>query len=165
MKNSATKEIFVGIGVLAAFVAVLLYLYGGRALTAQAASKDYRVSAAFNKVDGLIPGDAVRLGGVKIGTVEKQELRKNFRAVLTFKISGNVRLPTDTSAAIHTDGLFGSKFVVLEPGGSEKYLRDGGEISFTQDAVIVTELLDLIISQGKANLKKLEQQKNEEKKR
>jgi phospholipid/cholesterol/gamma-HCH transport system substrate-binding protein len=164
MRNTGTKEILVGVGVLSAFIAVLAYLYVGRTITAEAASKEYRLTATFNKVDGLIPGDTVRLGGIKVGTVESQKLGKNFRAVLTFKISGDFRLPVDTSAAIHTDGLFGSKFVILEPGGDERYLKNGDEITYTQDAVIVTELLDLIISQGKANLKKLEEKKDEEKK-
>ena len=65
-------------------------------------------------------------------------------------MDSSVRLPADTSAAIHTDGLFGSKFVVLEPGGEETYLGDGDVITFTQDAVIVSELLDLIIAEGRA---------------
>ena len=59
-------------------------------------------------------------------------------------------LPTDTSAAIHTDGLFGRKFVVLQPGGDETMLKDDGVITFTQDSLIVGELLDLIIAEGRA---------------
>ncbi len=164
MRNAQTKEILVGIGVFVALMLVLVFIYGGRALTAQAASQDYRLTAAFNKVDGLILGDVVRLGGVKIGTVESQRLGKNYRAILTFLINGEVRLPTDTSAAIHTDGLFGSKFVVIEPGGSEKNFKDGDEITFTQDAVIVSELLDLIISQGKSKIQKSGTDKPKERK-
>ena len=41
--------------------------------------------------------------------------------------------------------------MVLEPGGDEEFMGDGDEINFTQDAVIVAELLELIIAQGKAN--------------
>jgi len=59
-------------------------------------------------------------------------------------------LPIDTAAAIHTDGLFGSKFVILDPGGDEKTLEDGSAIEFTQDSVVVSDLLDLIIREGKA---------------
>jgi len=162
MRNAGTKEILVGMSVLTAFFLVLAYLYGGKSVTVQAASKDYRISAKFNKVDGLVPGDAVRLGGIKIGTVEKQTLDKHFRAVLTFRINGDIPLPKDTSVAIHTDGLFGSKFVVLEPGGDETNLKDGDMINFAQDAVILSELLELIIAQGKDNLKQLQSQKSKE---
>jgi phospholipid/cholesterol/gamma-HCH transport system substrate-binding protein len=104
----------------------------------------------------------VRLGGIKIGTVEKQTLDKHFRAVLTFRINGDIPLPKDTSVAIHTDGLFGSKFVVLEPGGDETNLKDGDMINFAQGAVILSELLELIIAQGKDNLKQLQSQKSKE---
>lgn len=102
------------------------------------------------------------MGGIKIGIVESQKLDKNFRAVITFRINGNVKLPKDTSVAIHTDGLFGSKFVIFEPGGDETNLKNGDFINFAQDAVILSELLDLIISQGKANLKKLESKQQKE---
>ena len=162
MRNTGTKEILVGMSVLAAFFLVMAYLYGGKTATVQAASKDYRVSATFNKVDGLVLGDAVRLGGIKIGTVESQMLDKNFRAVLTFRINGDVPLPKDTSVAIHTDGLFGSKFVVFEPGGDGTNLKNGDTINFAQDAVILSELLDLIIAQGKNNLKALRSNQSKE---
>ena len=33
----------------------------------------------------------------------------------------------------------------------EKIIKNGSIINFTQDAVVVSELLDLIISEGKAN--------------
>ena len=65
-----------------------------------------------------------------------------------------IELPTDTSAAIHTDGLFGQKHVVLVPGAEEKILKSGGAITLTQDSVLVSDLLDLIIGEGRAKLKK-----------
>ncbi|MGA0393717.1 MAG: MlaD family protein [Rhodospirillales bacterium] len=161
MRTTGNKEIFVGIGVITGFLLLMAYFYGGKSMAAQA-TEGYRLTAAFNKVDGLFPGDAVRMGGIKIGIVESQKLDKNFRAVITFRINGNVKLPKDTSVAIHTDGLFGSKFVIFEPGGDETNLKDGDFINFAQDAVILSELLDLIISQGKANLKKLESKQQKE---
>jgi phospholipid/cholesterol/gamma-HCH transport system substrate-binding protein len=103
----------------------------------------------FGKVDGLAVGDDVMVSGVPVGEVEAMHLDREFRARVTLKINDSLRLPADTSAAIHTDGLFGRKFVVLEPGGNEEVLADGGMITYTQDAVIVTELLDLVIAEGK----------------
>ncbi len=139
---------------MAVVALVMTYLYAGRDLTARAAGGDYDVIAVFNRIDGLFDGDEVRLGGVNVGTVASQTLDKNFRAVVTLRIKGSVKLPTDTSAAIHTDGLFGAKYVILEPGGDEVFLAGGGRISMTQDALVVGDLLELIIAQGKARLKK-----------
>lgn len=151
---SDTREIIVGAVVVAGLALLLGASYKVREKTVQAAANDYLVTATFNRVDGLFEGDEVRLGGIKLGEVESMTLDANYRAGVVMRLERAVRLPTDTSAAIHTDGLFGSKYVVLEPGGDEEYLENGGQITFTQDAVIVSELLELIIGQGRARLKK-----------
>ncbi|MSO92961.1 MAG: MCE family protein [Rhodospirillales bacterium] len=152
--SQQTKEIFAGALAVAVLALVFVYFYGGREWTAEAAGGSYRLTATFNKVDGLLTGDQVQLGGIRIGRVDRQALDQSYRAVVTFKIDSWVRLPADTSVAIHTDGLFGSKFVVLEPGGEEEHLKDGDHISYAQEAVIVSDLLDMIIAEGKSKRKK-----------
>ena len=57
-----------------------------------------------------------------------------------------VSLPTDTSAAVHTDGLFGSKFVRLVVGGSEEMLADGDQLRYTQEALLLSRLMQLIVA-------------------
>ena len=85
-----------------------------------------------------------------MGTVADLSLNDAFRVTATFHLDDPVALPEDTAAVIHTDGLFGSKFVVLDPGGAERMLESGDRIRYTQDAVIISRLLDLIISEGQA---------------
>ena len=148
--KSETKEIAVGAVVFAVFLGIMIFMYGGHEDISEA-SEGTRVSASFNRIDGLGEGDPVYLSGVRVGSVEKMWLNKDFRAVVTFWLKDGLELPSDSSAAIHTDGLFGSKFIVLEPGAEESLLKNGSLITFTQDAVVVSELLDLIISEGKAN--------------
>lgn len=150
--NTESKEILFGAATVLVLVAALAALSTGRSVAASQTGA-YPVIATFNRVDGLLEGDVVRLGGIRVGKVEKAVLDANYRARLTFRIDGGVALPTDTSAAIHTDGLFGSKFVALLPGGDDAIIKPGGAISFTQDALIVTELLDLIIAEGRAAMK------------
>lgn len=138
----------VGALVFLAFAFALVYSYGSAKLTTPAG---YTVSAAFNHVDGLTEGDTVQLAGIAVGKVEMMGLDQNYRAVLTLRINPGIDIPTDTSVAIHTAGLFGVKYVVLDPGGSDENLKPGDRISYTQDSVLVDELLELIISLGKAN--------------
>ena len=147
------REIVVGFTALSALLLAIGFLYGGRGsmISKTPGGSGYAVVASFNRVDGLLLGDAVRMGGVRVGTVEKAEIDANYRARLTFRIDPNVRLPEDTAAAIHTDGLFGSKFVSLLPGGDDTFLKPGGTIAITQDSLIVSELLELIIAEGNAN--------------
>lgn len=149
--NSDNKEIVIGTASLGIGALLLAVLYAGGEMRDKASGKDYLIKAVFDRVDGLADGSDVQLGGIKVGVVDGQVLDKGYRAALTLKIDSNVRLPTDTSAAIHTNGLFGVKYVVIEPGGESEMMAAGDEISFTQGSVIVSELLDLIISQGKAN--------------
>lgn len=154
--TSEVREILIGAGAFGCLLLVLAYLYSGRdwrdARAATALGGHKTLIAKFNRVDGLIEGDPVMLGGIRVGTVSKMVLDDKYRAVVTMKVFGDVPLPADTSAAIHTDGLFGSKFLVLEPGGDPTLLKSGGEITFTQGAVVVSDLLEVIISEGRAAL-------------
>ena len=50
------KEITVGGLAFLALALLLGFLYGGREMTARAASGDYLVVATFNRVDGLVVG-------------------------------------------------------------------------------------------------------------
>jgi phospholipid/cholesterol/gamma-HCH transport system substrate-binding protein len=160
MNASENKTILVGAAVVIVFALLFVVVPGGGDAAKSAADGRYTIDAVFNRVDGLIEGDEVHMGGVRIGTVTSQRLDADYRAVIGLTIDyPDIKLPLDTSAAIHTDGLFGSKYVTLEPGGDEEYLGQGGVITFTQDALVVSELLDLIISQGKQQAKEAKEAK------
>lgn len=150
--NREYKEIFTGIATIIVFAVMVSFVTARDDQLVQVDDGYYRISAIFNMVDGLYPGDDVRLGGIKIGTVENLALDDSYRARLTFAVRNDVPLPMDTSVAIHTSGLFGSKFVELEPGGDYEYLTDGGEIMFAQGSVVISDLLDLIIAEGASKL-------------
>jgi phospholipid/cholesterol/gamma-HCH transport system substrate-binding protein len=89
-------------------------------------------------------------------------LGPHYTAIVDLRIDMPIELPTDTSAAIHTDGLFGQKHVVLVPGADDKVLKAGSSITLTQDSVLVGDLLELIIGEGKAKLGKKEPAKSTE---
>jgi phospholipid/cholesterol/gamma-HCH transport system substrate-binding protein len=150
--SQETRECVVGAAVIVLFALVLTYSYGGSRLKP---AGGYLLDAAFNRVDGIAVGDEVRLAGIKVGSVDGQRLDDQHRAVLSLRLDSAVRLPVDTGVAIHTDGLFGTKFVVLDAGGEEDLLEPGDEIEFTQDSMRIDELLELIIAEGTAQRKKL----------
>jgi len=146
--NQEIREIVIGAATVALLIGGLVGMNARYQIASAGTDEGLIIYAKFNKVDGLVEGTEVRLGGIRIGHVSAMSLDDQFSAVVAFTIEKSVPLPTDTSAAIHTDGLFGAKFVVLEPGAEEAFLRSGGELNFTQDAVVVSDLLDLIISEG-----------------
>lgn len=160
MQNNDTRDTLVGGLVIFSLAVLFAFSYGGKQLSAQASVGSYRVTAVFDRVDGLYEGDEVRLGGIRIGTVGAQQLDEHYRAVVSLNIKDGVDVPVDSAAAIHTDGLFGSKFIVLEPGVEEQSLQSGDDIEYTQGAMIVGELLNLIIDEGNAKQGTSEEQGN-----
>ena len=146
--NSEHKEIYIGAVTVALLFGVLGVMNQSQMLSSKVEATHKRIIAKFNKVDGLSEGSDVRMGGIRVGRVTNMDLDSKFRAVVTMSVDSQFPYTLDTSAAIHTDGLFGVKFIVLEPGAEEAVLSSGDEISLTQDAVVVGDLLELIISEG-----------------
>jgi len=102
----------------------------------------YRLIAEFDNADGIGIGSDVRMSGVKIGTVTSQTLDPTtYQAVLNLSIDRTLSLPNDSSAKVTSEGLLGSKFVALEPGGSEEKLQDGDRIAYTQGAIDIWSLV------------------------
>ena len=145
------REVIMGAIAVAFLLSVIFAVHFRDKIVDFSAGENIIVTAKFNKVDGLVEGSEVRLGGIKVGHILKMALDEQFRAILTLTLKKSLLLPADSSASIHTDGLFGYKFVVLEPGAETVYLKSGGELSFTQDAVVVGDLLELIISEGRVS--------------
>ncbi len=99
-------------------------------------------AAKFNSVGGLAPGNDVRIGGVKVGSVIGQRIdTADFRAVVTFTVRAEIKLPDDTVAAITSDGLLGGKYLRLEAGRSDKKLAPGATLTQTRDALALEDLL------------------------
>ena len=144
MQKRSLAEILTGAVVLVVAIAFLAYAItgSGRALT----TGGLTLTARFDRIDGLAPGADIRVAGVKVGQVTGQRIDPaTFLAVLTLNVDSSLRLPTDTSAEIQSEGLLGGKYIALVPGGSEQFLRDGGQITITQSAVSLESLLGRFI--------------------
>lgn len=124
----------------------LAYFHSART----SAADGYLLIAKFHKAEGVAIGTDIRLSGKVVGRIVAQSLDDQFRAVLTLEVGKDIAIPTDSNASILTEGLFGSKFISLQPGGDEKDLKPGDEIRFTQDSLAVEDLLNMIIAQGES---------------
>ncbi len=134
---------------MATLVVVLAMSYGRTGVDQR---RDHAVlfDAAFEQVDGLAVDDPVYLAGIPVGRVTNFALMPDSRALTTLSVDSSIEVFADAAVAIHTDGLFGSKFVRLDPGGgSTKLLKDGDRIPYAQKAFMVSEVLNLIITQGR----------------
>ena len=120
-----------------------------------AKNTDYTIYATFNRTDGLEIGDKVNMAGIQVGRVEASVLDDDFRATLTLKIQSDIKIPDDSSASIVSAGVMGKKYIEIEPGGSEDYIEANGEFVYTQDAMVLEELIERIISLGKSKRKNI----------
>lgn len=133
-------DFWVGLFVIAGIVAivVLAVRIGGGRLVAE---DSYRLTASFADVGELNEGATVKIAGVSIGKVSSISLRKDYYAIVELEIGSEYKLDKETIASIKSISLLGGKFVLLQPGGSEVILEEGGEIEHTEDAVDIESLI------------------------
>jgi phospholipid/cholesterol/gamma-HCH transport system substrate-binding protein len=108
-----SEEAKVGLLVLVGSV-ILMYMTFAVGKYEIGEKKGYRVVAMFDSVAGLDAKAAVRMAGVKIGTVEVVELEDS-RAKVILRIDPNVKIGRGSEAAVKTMGLLGDKYVDIVP--------------------------------------------------
>lgn len=105
-------------------------------------AEGYDVIARFDQVDGIKSGAEVRMAGIKIGTVTGQQLdTRTYFAVVSMTVRDDVKLPTDSSAKITSDGLLGDKYITITPGGLDEMIKPGGQIQHTQGSIDLISLV------------------------
>lgn len=131
--------------------AVVLLVAGGFlvyavANTGRTTVSGIHLSAKFDRIDGLAVGSDVRVAGVKVGSIADTGVDpRTYQATVTFTVQPSIRIPRDSSAEVTSDGLLGGKFIALVPGGDDKMLADGGEVTITQSAASLEQLLGKFI--------------------
>lgn len=136
-------EIWVGVFVAAGIAALVMLAMKVSNLAAFTNRDGYDVIAHFENIGGLKERAAVTVAGVRIGRVKSIVFDdKTYEAVVTMRIdTAQNRLPLDTSASILTAGLLGEQYVSLEPGGDEKFLKQGDQLKLTQSAIILEKMV------------------------
>ena len=146
MKNTRSLEIGTGLFVLLGFAALafLTTQLPGTSLKLSGGPPTYMVTAKFDNVGDLKAGSPVTMAGVTIGRVESIRFDpKDYKAAVTLSIENQYsEIPDDSDASIQTAGLLGGKYVGIGPGGSETFLKEGGQIEFTQSAIVLESLVN-----------------------
>ena len=140
--KTENKEIIAGTVLVVLLGGLLGFVHAKSAVENDA--RAFYLYAPFSKADGLMNGADVRIAGIKVGEVEGQKLGNGYQVLVKLGFDKKIELSVDTSAVIETDGLLGSKYLEIVPGADEEMLESGDEIAYTQDAVILTELMDKV---------------------
>ena len=143
MAQRNISELLAGAVVLAVAVGFLGYAVAN---TGRGGSSGYILHAKFDRIDGLSVGSDVRVAGVKVGSITSARIDSaTYQALVDFSVQQAIRMPRDSSAQVTSDGLLGGKFLSLVPGGDEKMLPDGGDVTITQSAASLEDLLGKFI--------------------
>lgn len=108
--NNVKLGAFVLAGVLVLIVA--LYMIGSKR---NVFGNTIEISAVFYNVNGLMPGNNVRYGGIDIGTVKKVVFEKDNTIMVKMVIEKKMipYIKKNAIASIGTDGLMGNKLVSI----------------------------------------------------
>lgn len=108
-------------------------------------SSTFNVNAYFKDVQGLRTGASVRLSGIDVGSVDNIQIVNDTtgRVQVSMNLQTDIKrfIKTDTKATIETEGLVGSKVVVLKIGSSNaEQVKDGGYIQ-SQEPIGFTAII------------------------
>ena len=146
MKNSRSLEIGTGLFVLLGFAALafLTTQLPGTSFKLGGTEGGYTVTALFDNVGDLKPGSPVTMAGVRIGRVESIRFDpRQFKAAVVLRLDSQFNeIPDDSDASIQTAGLLGGKYVGIGPDSSKTFLQQGGQIEFTQSAIVLESLVN-----------------------
>jgi phospholipid/cholesterol/gamma-HCH transport system substrate-binding protein len=142
----------VGLFILLGLVSVLFLVVQTIDPSRMNTDETYVVEARFDNVGDLKVRAPVALAGVTIGRVAVISVDpSDYRAVVMLQIDSKFdNLPVDTDAIIATAGLLGGKYIELTPGGDTELLVDQGEITFTQSAILLENLIGKYMLNGAA---------------
>ena len=152
MARRFSNEFRVGLFVLvviAALVAMYFWTFDGMFR----GPGSYGLGMTAPRADGLSEGTAVKLAGVKIGSVGDIKVDGG-QADVELIIDDRYRLPIDSTAELKATGLLGDYFVMVSLGDDEQAtLQDGDRIEYGEepgDIDNITRQVELISEDVKA---------------
>lgn len=142
MKRSAVETI---LGAVVILVAGYFLVFSYKTANVGAVN-GYEITADFAGVGGLAAGDDVVISGVKVGSVMGVDLVPDtYLARVHISVGSDIHLPIDTAALISSESLLGGRYLALEPGADEEFIKHGGRIQFTQAPQNLEQLLGQFI--------------------
>ena len=112
--SASTKRLIAGGGLLLAVLAVVLL---GLGASGDGGGGDYRVRAIFDTASFLVPGEDVKIAGVKVGAIESLDVTRNRKAAVVLRIDDPAfkDFRRDATCTIRLQSLIGEKFVACTP--------------------------------------------------
>lgn len=133
-----------GIAIAVVMLAAVIFAYN--AVNGNPLAERKTISAAFEDVNGLLPGDDVRIASDRVGYVEEVRLEGR-QAVAVLKLDDpTTKVYHNASASVGARSALGQKFVSLDPGNPKAGELPAGETipeGRTRSSEDLTDLFDV----------------------
>jgi phospholipid/cholesterol/gamma-HCH transport system substrate-binding protein len=135
------------VGLLVVILAVWFVLFAWDRTGGGAKTGGIKIAAIFPNASGVSNGTDVRVAGLKVGSVTGLSLDpQTYQVKVNIALDPNVKLPSDSSASVTSEGLLGSTFIAFAPGGSPTSLKSGDTVTDTQGSMDLMALIGQFIN-------------------
>ena len=146
--NKIRLGVFVTVGLLLFIFGI--YFIGEKQ---QLFNATFRISGVFKDISGLQVGNNVRFSGINVGVVEDIEMIADTAVKVDLVIDEKARkfIKKDAKGIISSDGLMGSKIVIITPGTTgEKEIQDADVIATNIPVSMDDIMVNLQVTSGHA---------------
>lgn len=146
------NDIWVGLFVLIGLAALVFLALQSANLLSLNFQRGYRITANFDNIGGLKPKAAVRSAGVVVGRVADIRFDdERYQARIDLDMDTRFKFPKDSALKILTSGLLGEQYIGIEAGASDQNLAAGDNVTATQSAVVLENLISQFLYNSAAN--------------
>jgi ABC-type transporter Mla subunit MlaD len=150
------------IGALAVLITILAVFLAYNANNGLPFVKTYRLTAQVPDANGLVKGNEVRIGGVRVGVIEDispvQNEDGSTNAALGLKLDTVVDpLPVDSTVIIRSRSALGLQYLQIDRGSSDEGYEEGAELPLdaaTPEPVQFDEVLSTFDEPTRVAIKK-----------
>jgi phospholipid/cholesterol/gamma-HCH transport system substrate-binding protein len=139
MKNSI--ELFVGLFMIAGFLAFGYLALNLGEVSFFSSSTNYTITAQFDNIAGVKKGASVQVAGVVVGHAAKISLDDDGYANVVLQLDKNLQVAVDSMASVKSQGLIGDKFIALSLGGDDEFFKEGDMLTDTESSVDIESLI------------------------
>ena len=161
MANRTFEHVKLGIFVITGLFLLILFLYMlGK--NQSIFSSRFEITAHFENISGLVPGNNVRVSGIVVGIVEEIQLINDTLVTVTLALDDNMRtvVHKNALASIGTDGLIGNRVVNILPAKDPApFIEPGDTLQGQKD--ISTEAMLRTLDKTNQNVLVISQQLRE----
>jgi phospholipid/cholesterol/gamma-HCH transport system substrate-binding protein len=148
MEEHTSKKVRLGAFVIIATSCLILGLYFIGSKRNIFHSK-INVSASFNNISGLMPGNNVQFNGINVGTVSEVKANSDTAISVEFTIDKRMieYITQNAIASVNTEGLLGNKLISISPGkkGGQP-LKEGSIMKSSNPIDTETALKTLLVT-------------------